>query len=97
MALARRKRLLGSLLLAALLLVPALAIGHHHATHTASPCATCMATQHSPLASTPVVVVSSGRAVILGVEAVALTLPAEPPLRRAAGRGPPSLLLVQGA
>jgi hypothetical protein len=97
MARVRRRRVLGSLLLVALLLVPALAIGHHHATHTASPCATCVATHHSPLASTPVVVVSSGRSIVVDFEAVALMLPAEPPLRRAAGRGPPSLLLVQGA
>lgn len=97
MTLARRRRFLGSLLLAALLLVPALASGHHHAGSSTSPCATCVATQHSPLASAPVVRVPSGLAMVLRVQVVAHDAPIAPPLRRAAGRGPPTSLLVQGA
>ncbi len=97
MALARRRRLLGSLVLAALLLVPALASGHHHAGDPTAPCAACVATHHSPLAQAPAVVAPAVRPVVVRIVAVGADLPATPPLGRAAGRAPPSQLPVHGA
>ena len=53
-------RLSGALLFAALLLVPLVESGHSHANRDlARPCATCVATHHSPAAFAPVVAIAA--------------------------------------
>ena len=94
----RRVRRLGPLLLVALLLVPIVASSHDHAAHPAAqPCATCVVTQHAPVVSAPVLPVAATSRLVLRVELQAVTAPEAPTARRATERGPPPVLLVQGA
>lgn len=84
---------LRSLLLAALLLVPLFASGHHHAeTASSASCAVCIATHHAPANVGPVVADSS--VALRFVDAV--FAPSLVPLTRAhtpiSGRAPPSSL-----
>jgi hypothetical protein len=91
----RRLRALGSMVLAALLLVPVLASGHHHAAHPAVPCATCAVTQHTPVVSAPAVATPSAAPVVVALVPVAVSAPVEPARRRGISRGPPAPLLMQ--
>jgi hypothetical protein len=83
-------RVSGALLFAALLLVPLAESGHSHANRDlARPCATCVATHHSPAAIAPVVAVA---APITRASAAAFS-PTVAPARRdhspQCGRAPP--------
>jgi hypothetical protein len=93
----RRLRILRALFLSALLLVPAIVSGHHHATHPAAPCATCAVTQHTPVATAPVVSAPAIGELVVGVTLVAVTQPSDPATRAATGRGPPAAPLSQEA
>jgi hypothetical protein len=93
----RRLRILRALFLSALLLVPALASGHHHATHPAAPCAACAVTHHTPVTMAPVVAAPAIAELVVGVRLVAVTQPRDPATRSATGRGPPAAVLSQEA
>jgi hypothetical protein len=93
----RRRRVLASLLLAALLFVPLTASAHHHATSDrTTPCATC-AVAHTPAAVAPALRVPTTALLVVGVEVAPAAAPADPTIGRATGRGPPAILLTQGA
>ncbi len=94
----RRLRYLGAIALAALLIVPVLSSGHWHAAHAATaPCAACVATQHTPVVSAPAMTTPTCVAIVTGVEAVPVQLPAGPVVGRAVSRGPPAVPVTQGA
>ena len=90
----RRLRALGSILLVALLLVPVLATGHRHAAHAAAPCAACVVTQHTPVVSPALLSVPAATLVVVGVEPIESAAPAEPVVRHATTRGPPTFLTL---
>jgi hypothetical protein len=96
MGVIRRQRVLGALLLAALLLIPILASGHHHANAT-TPCAACAVTRHAPAVSVAVVSLPTVVPVAVVIEPLAATAPLGPVVRHAASRGPPALLLSREA
>jgi hypothetical protein len=91
----RRLRAVGSVLLAALLLVPVLAAGHRHASH--APCAACVVTHHTPVVQTSVVALAGPTQVVLGVDVGGASAPAAGSVRAAASRGPPARLLALGS
>ena len=93
----RRLRILRALFLSALLLVPAIVSGHHHAKHQTAPCATCAVTQHTPVVTAGLVSVAVTSELVLDLALVAATRPSEPSIRSATGRGPPTTLLSQEA
>ena len=93
----QRIRIVGSLLLAAILLVPLVASGHDHATHASARCATCVATQHTPVVAGSIVPVPVTALLVLGVERERATSPGRPAVQQPTGRGPPSLLPSQAA
>ena len=94
-----RQRLIqygGSLLLISLLLAPIVASGHEHAAHPSTqPCATCVATHHTPVVGVQPVVAGAFAPVVLAVERVVAPRPMVPEYRSATNRAPPSFLLVQ--
>jgi len=96
MHLIRQQRILGALVLAALLLAPVLASGHHHANAT-SPCAVCAVTRHTPVVTPATIAVPTVVPVVVVVDSVTATAPVGPVLRHATSRGPPALLLSREA
>ena len=87
---------MGSLVLAALLTVPLVASGHFH-VHTATPCATCAVTQHTPVVSVAGVALHATTVLVADVEIAPATAPARSAVRRPTERGPPRGLLSQGS
>jgi hypothetical protein len=92
-----RRRVLGALVLAALLFVPVIASGHYHAGHVAAPCAACAVTRHTPVVSASVAMVVVSLPIVVGVEPLAARAPLAPSVRDATSRGPPARLLPQEA
>src|SRR5262245_36870761 len=87
----------GSIVLIGLLLVPVVVSGHHHVGRPQGPCAACVATHHTPVASTPAVAMPAASPVVVGIDPVALIAPTAWAGRRANERGPPHGLLAEEA
>src|SRR5262245_39931765 len=89
-----RLRYAGALLLIALLLAPIVASAHGHTPHpSAQPCATCLATHHTPLLRALPVATVGAAPLVLEVQPVAEPRPLAPVRRSPTGRAPPSSLL----
>jgi len=93
----RGSRLASVFFLAALLLVPLLEAGHSHGDRDlAKPCATCVATHHSPAAATPIVTASAP----VALTAVAVFASVASPVLRdhspQSGRAPPLSFSIAG-
>jgi hypothetical protein len=93
----RQVRGLGAVVFALLLLVPVVASAHRHVGHATAPCAACAVTHHTPLVSAPAVVMPTAAPVVVRIEPPSASLPAEPAVRAATERGPPSSLRALGS
>ena len=87
----------GPIVLIALLLVPVVVSGHHHAGRTQGPCAACVATHHTPAVGAPAVIAPETAPLVVGFDAPSPAVPTASEGRRATGRGPPVLLHIEEA
>jgi hypothetical protein len=88
----RRLRIVRGLVLVALLLVPVVASGHHHAAHQTAPCATCALTYHTPAVVAGTIAAPAATELVVGMAPAAASRPAEPSRRLPTGRGPPAVV-----
>jgi hypothetical protein len=88
-----RMRSVAGLLLAVLLLVPALFGGHSHLSHRdgGTPCAVCVAVSHTPGAAAPTVASPRPQLVATALVVGATRAPVAPIRTRPIGRAPPVL------
>jgi len=78
------------LLLVALLFVPVVLSGHHHAAGSTAPCASCALTHHTPVVATATAAAAIGAPLVVPVEPAARAMRPASALRLPTVRGPPT-------